>query len=587
MSARVTARFNTRTLFVVLRRTAKISGLFCLAVWLAILVQHFVVKRHDPLNSKRLTVLKEQLRAAPQNAQVKEQIRTLDLELRRRYFRYLGISDTGAWMLLIGGSGFLVAAKRFAVLTAVPFLPPRRADDVSATTDANALGRNAVGITGALALTMLITLAFSVHSNLPTRVTEAEKSLGGGSAPTEADCAAREEFVRNWPQFRGPVGTGSSSDTNPPVIFNASTLVWKSQSPAPGFNSPIVWGNQLFFSGGNAEKREVFCYNCDNGALLWRQEVKVPSQAHVEISESTGYAAPTMATDGRRVYAIFGNNDFAAITLEGQLLWAKNLGPSKNSYGHAASLAVWRDRVIVQLDQGDEEARLSKLYAFDGRTGQAVWQRARPVAASWSSPIVVEVAATSQVITLSVPWAIGYAATDGAELWRCDGLSGEVTPSPAFASGLVLAPNPSDKILAIRPNGAGDVSRTHVAWTNEDNVPDITSPAVTEDLMFMLNTSGLLTCVDLKTGKRVWDHDFLTEFHASPSIAAGRVYLFAKDGKAWVVEAGREFHELSRGELNEPVISSPAFAQNRIFIRGETNLFCFGNAASQVAGKQK
>jgi outer membrane protein assembly factor BamB len=587
MSAPVTTQSSRSAWWKSLRRAAKIAGWFCLAVWLGLLVQHFVIKRHDPLKSRELTVLKEQLRAAPQNAQVKEQIRTLDLELRRRYFRYLAVTDTGAWLLLAGGIGFLIAAKRFGALTFVPFLPPRKSDDVKRVSDSASRARRAVAFTSALALTALITLAFSVRTKLPTTTAGVEKLLGAESVPAVADCASREEFLRNWPQFRGPLGTAASSDTNPPAIFDASMLLWKAPTLAPGFNSPIVWGNRVFFSGGDAKTREVFCHNAETGALLWRHRVEVPSQSHPEISESTGWAAPTMATDGRRVYAIFGNNDFAAFTLDGQLVWAKNLGPSKNSYGHAASLAVWCDRVIVQLDQGDEEDHLSKVYAFDGPTGSVVWQRSRPVAASWSSPIVVEVAAKPQVIALAPPWVISYSANDGAELWRCDGMSGEVTPSPAFAAGLVLAPSPSDKILAIRGDCVGDVTKTHVAWTNEDNVPDITSPAVTEELMFTLNTSGLLTCVDVKTGRKLWDHDFLTEFHASPAIAAGRVYLFAKDGKAFVVEAGRQFRELSRGELNDSIAASPAFAQNRIFIRGETNVFCFGNAVGQVAGKQK
>ena len=587
MSAPSTTQSSRSAWWKSLRRAAKVAGWFCLAVWLGLLVQHFVIKRHDPLKSRELTALKEELRTAPQNAQAKEQIRTLDLELRRRYFRYLAVTDTGAWLLVAGGFGFLVAAKRFGALTFAPFLPPRKADSGEPLAGNVSRARSAVALTGALALTALITLAFSVRTKLPTTAAGVEKLLGGESAPEIADCASREEFLRNWPQFRGPLGTGSSNDTNPPVRLDESTLVWKAPTLAPGFNSPIVWGNRVFFSGGDAKMREVFCHSTDSGALLWRQRVEAPSQSHPEISESTGWAAPTMATDGRRVYAIFGNNDFAAFTLEGQLVWVKNLGPSKNSYGHAASLAVWRDRVIVQLDQGDEEDHLSRIYAFDGGAGSVVWQRTRPVGASWSSPIIADAAAKPQVIALAPPWVIGYSASDGAELWRCDGLSGEVTPSPAFAAGLVLAPSPSDKILAIRPDGAGDVTKTHVAWTNEDNIPDITSPAVTGELMFTMNTSGLLTCVDVKTGKKMWDHDFLTEFHASPAVAAGRVYLFARDGKAFVVEAGRQYRELSRGELNDSIAATPAFAQNRIIIRGETNLFCFGNATGQVAGNQK
>jgi len=559
-----------------LPRAAQVAGWFCLAVWVGLLAQHFLIKRHDPLKSRELTALKEKLRAAPKDQQVKEQIRTLDLQLRHRYFRYVAVTDTGAWLLLLGGVGFLASAKRFRVLTFAPFLPPRASDGTKPVGDMPSRSRNAVTFATVIALTALVTLAFSVQTKLPRNMAAVEKLLSGGSAPVAADCAPHEEFVRNWPQFRGPLGTGAASDTNPPARLDASALLWKAPTPAPGFNSPIVWGKRVFFSGGDANTREVFCLNADTGALLWRQRVEVPSAAKLNIADSTGWAAPTMATDGRRVYVVFGNNDGAAFTLEGQLLWAKNIGPSKNNYGHAASLAVWRDRVIVQLDQGEEGDNLSKLYALDGRTGRTVWQKSRPVPASWSSPIVIEAAAKPQVIALGAPWVIAYAASDGTELWRCDALHGEVTPSPAFAAGLVLAPSPGDRILAIRPNGAGDVTKSHVVWTNEDNVPDITSPAVTDEWMFTLNTSGLFTCVDLKNGQKVWEQDFRDEFNASPAIAAGRVYLFAKEGKVFVTEVGRAYREVWRGEMNDHVLASPAFAQDRIFVRGQTNLYCFG-----------
>lgn len=205
-----------------------------------------------------------------------------------------------------------------------------------------------------------------------------------------------------------------------------------------------------------------------------------------------------------------------------------------------------------------------------------VWQTPRKVGSSWASPIVIEAAGKPQIITLAVPWVIAYSAVDGAELWRVEGLSGEITPSPVFAGGLVLAVSPSEKLMAIRPDGQGDVTKTHVAWTLEENVPDVTSPVGNGELVFGLTSSGLLTCLDAKDGKKVWEHDFEMDCHTSPTIAGGHVYLFGEKGLAVVVEAARQFKELSRTEMGDSFHASPAFAQDRLFLRGVTNIFCIG-----------
>ena len=233
----------------------------------------------------------------------------------------------------------------------------------------------------------------------------------------------------------------------------------------------------------------------------------------------------------------------------------------------------------MQLDQGDTEDNKSKLYALDGRTGQVVWQRPRKVGASWATPIVIEAAGKAQVITLAVPCVIAYAATDGAELWRVECLNGEITPSPVFAGGLLFVASPSEKLMAIRPDGQGDVTKTHVAWTNEDNVPDVTSPLSNGELVFTITTSGMLTCLDAKDGKKQWDHDYEMEFHASPSLAGNRLYLFSQKGTAVVVEAARQFKELFRTEMGDGFHASPAFAPDKIFLRGVTNVWCLGSGA--------
>jgi outer membrane protein assembly factor BamB len=444
-----------------------------------------------------------------------------------------------------------------------------------------------------------------VSTSIPARSGDVEKLLGStdaaapegpqghdlhpaaGGTAAQTDAATLEELRQNWPRFRGADGGGVAFSTNAPESWDEQSgagIAWKIKAPIDGYNSPLVWSNRVFISGGDAAKREVVCLDSQSGQIVWRQSVEnVPSAPaqKVEVPDSTGYAASTMATDGRRVYVLFANGDLAAFTLEGRQVWAKSLGAIKNAYGHATSLATWRDRLIIQLDQGDSEEGKSKLYALDGRTGQVVWQKPRKVGSSWASPIVIEAAGKSQIIALAVPHVISYNAADGAELWRVECLNGEVTPSPIFAGGLVIVASPSEKMLAIRPDGQGDVTKTHVAWAAEDNVPDVTSPLSNGELVFTVTTAGMLTCWDIKDGKKLWEHDFEAECHASPGLAGNRLYLFTQKGNAVVVEAARQFKQLFKTDMADTFHASPAFAQDRIYLRGATNVYCVATSPSK------
>lgn len=404
-----------------------------------------------------------------------------------------------------------------------------------------------------------------------------------------ADLPSPEEYHANWPRFRGPDGGGVATQGNPPVtcdIQAGTNIAWSAPLPLPGFGSPVIWGDRVFLSGGDETRREVLCFDVASGKQLWASPVPKTAGSPEEappVPEQCGMAAATVATDGRLVYAMFANGDLAAFHFDGTLAWSKYLAASKNPYGHAASLLTWQDRLIVQLDQGDPDDKLSKIYAFDGATGAVAWEQARPVGASWATPIVLAAAGQAQIVTLAVPLVIAYAAKDGAELWRADCLDGLVTPSPIFAGGTLFVINPSNKLQAIRPDGHGDVTKTHLGWGVEDGIPDVTSPVSDGELIFLLDSSGVLSCYDAKDGKKQWQHDFGDECNASPSIAGHQLYVFTKKGSMEVVEVAREFKELSHSSLGEEIFASPAFAQNRIFVRGMKHLICIGAPAAGSA----
>ena len=564
------------------RLAAWIAGVFSALVGLTMLVGHLSARADDPLKSPRLKEYKEQLRTKPADEPLKQQIRQLDLQLRQRYFRQLSQRGSGVRLLLGGVAVFVLAVMQNARGAKQLPMPKPKPDDAGQVARSTALARWSVAASGTVIGALLFAASLGVGTSLPKGLADAGKPAPA-SESAAADAASPEALRQNWPRFRGADGSGVSAFTNAPVAWDPKSgagIAWKTPAPASGFNSPITWGDRVFFSGGDAARREIFCLDSKTGQLLWRQALaNVPgSPQKADVPDSTGYAAATMATDGRRVYVIFANGDCGAFTLGGKPVWAKSFGALKNPYGHATSLATWRDRLIVQLDQGEPEEGKSKLYALDGRTGRIVWQRPRRVGSSWASPIVIEAAGKAQVITLAVPWVIAYAAADGAELWRVEGLNGEITPSPVFAGGLLLVASPSEKLMAIRPDGQGDVTKTHVAWTNEDNVPDVTSPISNGELVFTVTTSGLLTAFDAKDGKKLWEHDYDMECHASPSLAANRLYLLSQKGTVAVVEAARRFKEVARVEMGDAFHASPAFAPDRIFLRGVTNIWCLGES---------
>ena len=389
-----------------------------------------------------------------------------------------------------------------------------------------------------------------------------------------------EQFQSNWPRFRGADGNGVCAHCDAPLTCNLKTgenIRWMTAVPSPGFSSPVVWNDRVLLSGGDETTREVMCFDASSGKLLWRSDVPKTEGSPDEpptVPEQCGMAAATVATDGSRVYAMFANGDLAAFNFDGALAWSKFLGVPKNAYGHAASLLTWQDRVILQFDQGEAKDNLSKIYAFNSATGAIVWQRARPVGASWATPIVIESGGQPQIVTVAMPLAIAYSPKDGAEIWRAEFLEGEVTPSPIFAGGTLFIVSPTIKLQTVRPDGHGDVTKSHLGWRAEDGIPDVTSPVSNGELVFLLDSTGLLTCYDAMDGRKQWEHDFSEECHASPSIAGGRLYLITAKGALIAVEAAREFKEVGRSALGEQVFASPAFAQNKMFIRGVKHLIC-------------
>jgi outer membrane protein assembly factor BamB len=570
------------------RLSVQIAIGFLLVVGVGLVVAHLKHKASDPWRSPVLLDLKAQLVSEPRNEALKEQIRDLDLGLRKRYFHFLSFKATGVYLLFGGVLVLLYAGHRLRELNRG--LPQPQPDaEAAARWHARAhRSRQAVAALGVVVIGGLAVLVLTgARSPLDDPDTLAQLLKPDASTVVPPDFAGREERRANWPRFRGAEGSGvGSADL---ALDRVPETLWKVPSPIPGFGSPVIWHQRLMFSGGDAETREVLCLSVSSGDLLWRQTVNVAApataEAPPEIPEMTGYAAPTVATDGKRLYAVFASGELAAFTLDGQLLWSKHLGTLDNPYGHASSLATWQDQLIIQLDQGDEDSRLSKIIVLDGPTGEMTWQRARPVGASWATPIVIEEVPAPQVITLGLPWVIAYGAADGTELWRARLLEGEITPSPVFAGGRLFIVDPGMyQLVAMRVDGQGDVTETHVLWRVDGDMPDITSPVSDGDRVYTLATDGTLSCFRASDGEALWKQslDAGGEIQASPVLIGEVLLIVSTAGDLFGVRDGDAFRELWRDQLDDEFYASPACADGRIYLRGIHNVWCLGEAGREV-----
>ncbi|NPV47083.1 MAG: PQQ-binding-like beta-propeller repeat protein [Armatimonadetes bacterium] len=405
----------------------------------------------------------------------------------------------------------------------------------------------------------------------------------GPTTPQNGQYPSAEELARNWPVFRG-AGSGFVAGGSYPTKWDAPNkqgVLWQTAIPLPGKSSPIYWNGRLFLTGANERERAVYGVDAATGKLLWTTPVVVELSAKdepPEVSPDTGYAAPTMACDGKRVFAAFANGDIVGLDLDGKLLWSKALGRPENVYGHAASLATYRNIVIVQMDQGSSaDQNQSYLLALDVETGKNVWRTDRPTPNTWTSPIVINTGQRAEIITVGNPHVISYDPATGKELWRLECMGGEIAPSPCYAGGLIYAAQDGVGLVAIKPPDAQE-PQPKIVWKGTDGLPDTCSPACNGELLFVVSGSGYVTCYDAKTGARLWQESMDNPVTASPIIVGDLVHVTDTEGITHIFEAARQFKAIGTGKLGEEVGATPAFANGHIYMRGAKSLFAIGNA---------
>ena len=378
-----------------------------------------------------------------------------------------------------------------------------------------------------------------------------------------------------FPFFRGPGGRGFAEGTNYPMEWDGATgknIIWKAETKKEGFNSPVIWGNRLFLTGADNTGEEIYCYSVSDGKLLWTARATgIPGAPATppETTDDTGLAAPTAAVNSEVVCAIFGTGNLVCADHNGKIIWAKNLGVPDNHYGHASSLVIHNNLVIVQYDHNVR----ASVMAFNTRNGEKVWETVRTGAKiSWASPVIARFGGKDQVILNSDPFVAGYDLATGAELWRGRGVSAEIGPSPGVNSTMVFVGNEFAKLVAHKP-GTGE---SQPLWEDNEYTPEISSLVATDDHLFVATSYGAIACYDARNGSIVWEHYFDYEFYSSPIIAGDKVYLTDVPGNTYIIKAAGEFELLATASLGERVYATPAFAHGKVFIRGIKHLYCIG-----------
>ena len=417
-----------------------------------------------------------------------------------------------------------------------------------------------------------------------------------------------ELLMKNWVSFRNFDGNGVGFSENPPTHWNARTgenILWQSEVPLAGNSSPVIWtddnGGKLFLSAADEETEKIFCYDIVDGTLLWtadvtRPEAKLPNK----VDDDTGYAAPTPVVDGRHVYAMFANGELVAVDFTGNLVWRKSFGNPDNFYGFASSPALHVDRLIVQFDNGDGTDGTSRLVALNLNDGSLIWETLRDMPNSWASPTIKRIGDSYQIITCANPYVVAYNPEDGTEIWRVRCLGGDVGPSAVSLGNLVFIANVDPRNTAIDAAGTGDITATHILWVGANALPATVSPLATEKYYITLDDYGYMsgfdpTVIGTRNRARFWELELgdRVSFYSSPIRVGTLIYTFDKsadNARAFVIdlskiEVGEDGMLTSESEaaviiatnpMPEPVVTSPAMLNNRLYIRGKTTLFCIG-----------
>lgn len=386
---------------------------------------------------------------------------------------------------------------------------------------------------------------------------------------------------QNWPGWRGPNQDGTSIETNLPTKWDSITNVsWKTEVPGIGYSSPVIWEDRLFIFTAIPETREriLLCYDCNNGNLLWQETVLTAPLE--DKHKDNSYASGTPATDGNLIYVSFldvKDAVVAAYDFSGNRVWIQRPGKFYSGWGYSCSPRIYNDMVIIN---GNSPGETPFVAAMNKTDGKILWKVVQDKPANnFSTPIIREIAGETQMIFCGNQEIAALNPNDGSQIWVVDGPASDFCSSPVYNEkhGLVIASTawPRRVLLAIKPDGEGNVTENNVIWRSTEGGVYVPSPITTGDYLFTTMTNGKVHCIDVATGKVIWIEELGPQY-SSPVLADNLIYMPNDEGVITVIKPGPKFEFIAQNDIGERMYASPAISNGKIYLRGVKHLFCIG-----------
>jgi outer membrane protein assembly factor BamB len=407
--------------------------------------------------------------------------------------------------------------------------------------------------------------------------------------------------AENWPRFRGPNGSGISDDKGFPVSWSEGDYLWKIKLPGQGHSSPCVWDDHVFLTTSENEgrQRSVLDVSASTGNIRWQWSMAAPTY---KIHRLSSFASATPATDGKRVYVPISKEDEAepdakanpatlaspnseyalyAFDFDGNLIWKCVIGPFESQHGSGTSPIIFEDLVIL----GNDQDGASSLVAIDAETGNIRWKVDRnesqiEQATCYATPLLAQRdgGKVELILTSRADGFTSYDPRTGALNWRAKIIPDRVVASPLFSHGMVFGLSGGGGtghfLGAVRLGGKGEIGDNYAAWTRNTKLPYVPTPIIYGEHLYLWGDSGVVSCLNARTGKEIWSERVRGEFSGSPVCVDGKLYCVTQNGEVVVIAASPEFGVLGRTPLGEGSHATPAISNGRMFIRGFEHLFC-------------
>jgi outer membrane protein assembly factor BamB len=393
----------------------------------------------------------------------------------------------------------------------------------------------------------------------------------------------------DWPMWRGAHLDGVSREsTLYPVHWSATENIhWKAEIPGVGHSSPVVVGDRIFVTScvENKDKnadRLLICLSRSDGKILWQQKVlSCPLERKHKLNS---YASSTPATDGKYVYVTFLNPPKIIVdcyTVDGKYKWRSCAGEFNSPHGFCSSPILYKDLVIVNCDQDNQEAFIVAYNKIDGDEKYRIDRPNRT--RSYCVPLIVEAAGKTQMVLTGSKCVASYDPGNGKQLWLIDGPTEQFVASAVYTDDMFIITGgyPDHHILGIKPDGEGNVTNSHIKWRTTRNTSYVPSPIAYRGLFYIVSDEGFASCYEPTSGKMLWNERLCKHTSASLTAAGDYVYFLDDFGTTYVVKAGRALEVVAKNALKEECYASPALSNGQIFIRAAQHLYCIANKAKR------